>query len=84
MCTNRLEALDPAVRRRSAVTVTFTRPNDAQRHAFLSPMLAELSFTDTQVRSIVQTTGTTGGRGYGYTYSDRSQRLLPGSYWPLT
>lgn len=78
MCTNRLEALDPAVRRRAAVTVTFTRPNDAQRHAFLSPMLAELGFTDAQVRSIVQATGTTQGRDYGYTYSDLSQRLLPG------
>lgn len=78
MCTNRLEALDPAVRRRAAVTVTFTRPNDAQRHAFLSPMLAELGFTDAQVRSVVQATGTTRGRDYGYTYSDLSQRLLPG------
>jgi hypothetical protein len=78
MCTNRLEALDPAVRRRAAVTVTFTRPNDSQRHAFLSPMLAELGFTDTQVRAIVQATGSTRGRDYGYTYSDLSQRLLPG------
>ncbi len=78
MCTNRLEALDPAVRRRAAVTVTFTRPNDEQRHAFLAPMLAELGFTDTQVRSIVKATGTTRGRDYGYTYSDLSQRLLPG------
>jgi SpoVK/Ycf46/Vps4 family AAA+-type ATPase len=78
MCTNRLEALDPAVRRRAAVTVTFTRPNDEQRLAFLSPMLAELGFTDAQVRSIVQATGTARGRDYGYTYSDLSQRLLPG------
>ncbi len=78
MCTNRVDALDPAVRRRAAVTVTFTRPNDAQRHAFLSPVLAELGFTDSQVRSIVQATGTTRGRDYGYTYSDLSQRLLPG------
>jgi SpoVK/Ycf46/Vps4 family AAA+-type ATPase len=78
MCTNRLEALDPAVRRRAAVTITFTRPNDEQRHAFLSPMLEELGFTDTQVRSIVAATGTTRARDYGYTYSDLSQRLLPG------
>jgi len=78
MCTNRLEALDPAVRRRAAVTVTFTRPNDGQRHAFLSPILTELGFTDAQIRSIVQATGITQGRDYGYTYSDLSQRLLPG------
>jgi AAA+ superfamily predicted ATPase len=30
MCTNRLDALDPAVRRRAAVTFTFNRPNEAQ------------------------------------------------------
>ncbi len=78
MCTNRLEALDPAVRRRAAVTVTFTRPNDAQRHAFLSPILEELGFSQAQIRSIVDSTGSTGGRHYGYTYSDLSQRLLPG------
>ena len=35
MCTNRLDALDPAVRRRAAVTFTFNRPNEAQRQAFL-------------------------------------------------
>ena len=74
---NRLEALT-AARRRAAVTITFTRPNDEQRHSFLSPILAELGFTDTQVRSVVQATGTTRGRDYGYTYSDLSQRLLPG------
>ena len=34
MCTNRLEALDPAVRRRAAATFTFTRPNELSgRHS---------------------------------------------------
>ena len=41
MCTNRLEALDPAVRRRAAVTFAFSRPNEAQRAAFLKPVLEE-------------------------------------------
>ena len=31
MCTNRLSALDPAVRRRAAAEFEFTRPGDAQR-----------------------------------------------------
>lgn len=78
MCTNRLQALDPAVRRRAAVTFTFTRPNDAQRQAFLKPVLEEIGFTPQQIHALVVATGATYGRSYGYTYSDLAQRLLPG------
>ncbi|MGA8408020.1 MAG: AAA family ATPase [Candidatus Acidiferrales bacterium] len=78
MCTNRLDALDPAVRRRAAVTFTFNRPNEAQRMAFLKPVLEELGFSSQQIHSLVASTGATHGRSYGYTYSDLAQRLLPG------
>lgn len=79
MCTNRLEALDPAVRRRAAFTFTFSRPNDTQRATFLKSVLEELDFSPQQIRSLVTATGTTHGRSYGYTtYSDLAQRLLPG------
>ena len=78
MCTNRLDALDPAVRRRAAVTFTFSRPNEEQRTAFLTPVLEELGFSAQQIRSPVTATGETHGRSYGYTYSDLAQRLLPG------
>jgi SpoVK/Ycf46/Vps4 family AAA+-type ATPase len=78
MCTNRLEALDPAIRRRAAVTFTFTRPNEEQRQAVLKPPLEELGFSAQQIHSIVTATGATHGRKYGYTYSDLAQRLLPG------
>jgi AAA+ superfamily predicted ATPase len=78
MCTNRLEALDPAVRRRAAVTFTFSRPNEAQRTAFLKPVLEELGFNSQQIHSLVAATGATPGRSYGYTFSDLAQRLLPG------
>jgi hypothetical protein len=78
MCTNRLDALDPAVRRRAAATFKFERPNEVQRQAFLKPILEELGFTAQQIHSIVTSTGATHGRTYGYTYSDLSQRLLPG------
>src|ERR1700732_3944410 len=78
MCTNRLEALDPAVRRRAAATFTFTRPNETQRQAFLKPVLEELGFTAHQIQTLVMATGATHGRAYGYTYSDLAQRLLPG------
>ena len=36
MCTNRLSALDPAVRRRAADVFSFSRPNDEQRGIVLS------------------------------------------------
>jgi AAA+ superfamily predicted ATPase len=78
MCTNRLEALDPAVRRRAAVTFTFKRPNEAQRTAFLKPVLEELAFSAQQIHLLVVATGATHGRSYGYTYSDLAQRFLPG------
>ena len=78
MCTNRLDALDPAVRRRAAATFKFSRPNNMQRQAFLQPILDELGFTPQQVHSIVSATGPAHGRSYGYTYSDLAQRLLPG------
>src|SRR6202167_6112023 len=70
MCTNRLEALDPAVRRRAAVTFAFNRPNEHQRMALLKPVLEELGFKPQQIQSLVTATGATNGRQYGYTYSD--------------
>lgn len=39
MCTNRLNALDPAVRRRAADVLEFDRPGDDQRH---TPFIAAL------------------------------------------
>jgi len=77
MCTNRLEALDPAIRRRAVATFTFTRPNDEQRRAFLKPILEELGFSDEQIDLLAAGTGAASGRAYGYTYSDLAQRFLP-------
>ncbi len=77
MCTNRLGALDPAVRRRAADILPFTRPDEAQRHAVLGPPLRELGFTDQQVAALVAVTGARDKRAYGFTFSDLTQRLLP-------
>ena len=76
MCTNRLGALDPAVRRRAADILTFSRPDDAQRRAVLAPPFEELGFTETQIAALVEATGTRED-GYGFTFSDLTQRLLP-------
>ncbi len=78
MCTNRLGAIDPAVRRRAAATFNFNRPGEKQRHAILDPVLEEVGFTKEQIQEIVGMTGSTKDREYGYTYSDITQRILPG------
>lgn len=78
MCTNRVNAIDPAIRRRAAATFAFTRPNEQQRHALLDPPLSEVGFTPQQIRELVAMTGPTSDRNYGYTYSDLTQQFLPG------
>lgn len=77
MCTNRLGALDPAVKRRAADILIFERPNEAQRHAVLNESLQQLGFTKSQVDALVTATGAHSGRTYGFTFSDMTQRLLP-------
>lgn len=77
MCTNRLSALDPAVRRRAADILTFVRPDESQRRAVLDGALKQLGFSAAQVESLVAATGARSERKYGFTFSDLTQRLLP-------
>ncbi|MYA44169.1 MAG: AAA family ATPase [Gemmatimonadetes bacterium] len=77
MCTNRLSALDPAVRRRAADILTFARPNEKQRYAVLERPLKQLGFSVPHIKAIVDATGERQEWGYGFTFSDLTQRLLP-------
>lgn len=77
MCTNRLDALDPAVRRRAADVFLFDRPGEAEREALLEQSLEPLGFTKKQIGGLVSATGPQNGRTYGFTFSDIVQRLLP-------
>ena len=77
MCTNRLSALDPAVRRRAADILTFSRPDDTQRYAVLEPPLKQLGFSSPQIQDVVEATGKQNECSYGFTFSDLTQRLLP-------
>jgi AAA+ superfamily predicted ATPase len=77
MCTNRLAALDPAVKRRAADILAFGRPTDVQRRAVLADTLGPLSFSTAQIEKLVELTGVARGREYGFTFSDLTQRLLP-------
>ena len=77
MCTNRLSALDPAVRRRAADVLTFTRPTDDQRRDVLERWLGEVGLKKADIEALVAATGPQAGRAYGFTFSDLAQRLLP-------
>jgi AAA+ superfamily predicted ATPase len=77
MCTNRLAALDPAVRRRAADILVFERPTEEQRRAVLDTPLRQLGFTRPQIEAVVSATGALQGRLYGFTFSDLTQRFLP-------
>lgn len=77
MCTNRLGALDPAVKRRAADIMIFARPDDSQRHFVLNEPLKALGLSPQQINLIVSLTGPQKGRPYGLTFSDLTQRLIP-------
>ncbi|KAA6459587.1 AAA family ATPase [Acidobacteria bacterium AB60] len=77
MCTNRLGALDPAVKRRAADILEFTRPDDDQRRAVLKGALHEAGFSAHDIDALVAATGPTVKHSYGFTFSDLTQRLLP-------
>lgn len=76
MCTNRLNAIDPAVRRRAADILEFARPRDEQRRIILAAALTAAGFTAHQIEALVQATGRSAQQP-GFTYSDLTQRLLP-------
>lgn len=77
MCTNRLDAIDPAVRRRAAAVFEFARPSREQRLFVLKNGLAGSGIGDRELTHLADATGEADGRTYGFTYSDLTQRLIP-------
>ena len=57
MCTNRLGSLDPAVRRRAAEVLSFSRPDDDQRRAVLAPRLETLGLKAREIDAVVAASG---------------------------
>lgn len=76
MCTNRLNAIDPAIARRSAATFAFTRPDDSQRIAILQHLFAD-AVPGADWKALAAATGPAADRSHGFTASDLSQRLAP-------
>ena len=77
MCTNRLDAIDPAVRRRAAAVFEFARPTREQRLAVLKGGLKGSCIAELELGQLADATGEVDGRDYGFTYSDLTQRLIP-------
>jgi AAA+ superfamily predicted ATPase len=74
LCTNRLEALDPAIRRRAFGEFAFARPTAAMRAKLLAQIFHGLGLSEQQIDELARRTGENGS-GYGYTYSDFTTRL---------
>lgn len=77
MCTNRLDAIDPAVRRRAAAVFEFHRPSRQQRIAVLRAGLQGTPVSDREIEALADATGENAERSHGFTYSDLTQRLIP-------
>ncbi len=76
MCTNRIEALDPAVRRRAAAEFEFKRPTVEQRAAVFRSGLEGTRISESEILRLAELTGEN-GYPYGYTYSDLVDRVIP-------
>lgn len=76
-CTNRLKALDPAIKRRAAVIYEFMRPDEKQRGGIFNKFFEDLKLNPEQITELVKATGPSEGKTYGYTYSDLINRLIP-------
>lgn len=77
MCSNRLNSLDPAVRRRAAAVFEFTRPTLEFRMALLTTQLAGVDLSKADIDAIAVELGESKGRKYGHTFSDITQRFIP-------
>ena len=78
LCTNRFEALDPAILRRAALIDEFTRPDESERRELLTATLTGTEVTPESIEKLVAATGSQGTKP-GFTYSDIQTRLLPGA-----
>lgn len=77
--TNRVGVLDPAVRRRATLVLTFYRPDTAQRTALLSQLLEGSGVTESGLKRLVSVSGkrpaTDGGPAIRLSYSDLTLRF---------
>jgi AAA+ superfamily predicted ATPase len=71
MITNRADVLDPAVRRRAALQLTFERPNDAARAVVFQRILKGTGPNEKEIQELVKMTASK----VPYTFSDLTDRI---------
>ena len=76
LCTNRVSALDAALRRRAAIVEEFRRPSDEERRQLFVMDLAGLALAPAQIAQLVKATAACQDQP-GWTYSDIRLRLYP-------
>jgi SpoVK/Ycf46/Vps4 family AAA+-type ATPase len=76
LCSNRLSALDAALRRRAAIIEEFARPSDEERRQLFQMDLAGLALSASQLSDLVNVTGRRDDDP-PWTYSDIRTRLYP-------
>jgi SpoVK/Ycf46/Vps4 family AAA+-type ATPase len=76
LCTNRVMAIDPALRRRAAILEEFRRPTADERRELFAMDLAALRPSEAQLAELVAATGARDGEP-DCTYSDIRTRLYP-------
>ena len=76
LCTNRVAALDPALRRRAAIVDRFARPSDDERRQVFAADLGALAMSAAQIDQLVRVTGGSSVKP-PFTYSDIRTRLYP-------
>src|SRR5260370_32301261 len=77
LCTNRLDALDPAILRRVGHLQEFRRPNEQEREELLRLDCDGLGLTPEVFQELVRLTGPQPPHRPGFTFSDIRTRLLP-------
>lgn len=78
LCTNRMNALDAALRRRAAIVEEFRRPTADERRQLFVMDLGALNLKREEIEELVSLTGAQNG-GPDWTYSDIRTRLYPGA-----
>lgn len=77
MCSNRLDSIDPAIRRRAAAVFEFARPGKELRAKLVSDKLAGSGLSENDCAEIAEAMGGSSECKYGYTCSDITQRFVP-------
>jgi AAA+ superfamily predicted ATPase len=77
MCTNRPEALDPAIARRAAHVFKLSRPSPEYIERIITTEFGEIGMRAPEIAELVSLLGPSNGRAYGCTFSDLRQRFVP-------